>query len=97
MGRQGAVKAIEKALEWVCSFDRVNIWFDNDEPGKAAAKAVADILPPGKAYIVRADLKDANEYTEGRPGRGHRQPDLARRAPQARRHRSRRRDHAGEP
>jgi hypothetical protein len=61
-GAQGAVKAIEKAFEYVCSFDRVNIWFDNDEPGKAAAKAVADILPPGKAYIVKADLKDANEY-----------------------------------
>lgn len=61
-GAQGAVKAIEKAFEYVSSFDRVNIWFDNDEPGIKAAKAVADILPPGKAFIVKADLKDANEY-----------------------------------
>lgn len=61
-GAQGAVKAIEKALEWVSSFDRVNIWFDNDEPGVKAAKSVADILPPGKAHIVRSELKDANEY-----------------------------------
>lgn len=61
-GAQGAVKAIENAFEWVSSFDRVNIWFDNDEPGKVAAKAVANILPPGKSYIVKGDLKDANEY-----------------------------------
>lgn len=65
-GAQGAVKAIEKSFEWVTSFDRINIWFDNDEPGIKAAKAVADILPPGKAFIVRADLKDANEYLKAK-------------------------------
>jgi twinkle protein len=63
-GAAGAVKAVEKAFEWVSSFDRVNIWFDNDEPGIKAARAVADILPPGKAHIVRSELKDANEYTK---------------------------------
>jgi twinkle protein len=67
-GAQGALKAIEKAFEYVSSFDRVNIWFDNDEPGIKAAKAVADILPPGKAYIVKADLKDANEYLKASRG-----------------------------
>jgi twinkle protein len=67
-GAQGAVKAIEKAFEYVSSFDRVNIWFDNDEPGIKAAKAVADILPPGKAFIVKADLKDANEYLKASRG-----------------------------
>jgi twinkle protein len=65
-GAGGAVKAIEKAFEWVCSFDRVNIWFDNDEPGIKAARAVADMLPPGKAFIVKAELKDANEYLKER-------------------------------
>lgn len=65
-GAQGALKAIEKHFEWVTSFDRVNIWFDNDEPGRKAAKEVADTLPPGKAYIVRGDLKDANEYLQAK-------------------------------
>jgi twinkle protein len=65
-GAQGAIKAIEKAFEWVCSFDRVNIWFDNDEPGLKAAREVADILPPGKAFVVKSDLKDANEYLKAK-------------------------------
>lgn len=65
-GAKGALKAIEKDFEWVCSFDRVNIWFDNDEIGRAAAKEVADALPPGKAHLVKAELKDANEYIKAK-------------------------------
>jgi twinkle protein len=65
-GAEAQLEDVEKAFEWVSSFDRVNIWFDNDEPGIKASKAVADILPPGKAHIVRADLKDANEYIQAR-------------------------------
>lgn len=61
-GAAGALKSIEKDYEWVCSFERVNLWFDNDEAGKKAARAVAEALPPGKAHLVKADLKDANEY-----------------------------------
>lgn len=68
-GAKGALKDIKKDYEWVCSFDKVILWFDNDEPGKEAAIACAEALPPGKAHIVKADLKDANEYLKaGRSG-----------------------------
>jgi twinkle protein len=65
-GAQGALKAIEKHFEWVTSFERVNIWFDDDEPGRKAAREVADLLPPGKAFMVKGDLKDANEYLKAK-------------------------------
>lgn len=61
-GAQSAKKAIQKNIEFVCTFDEVVLMFDADEPGQAAALEVADILPPGKAFIATIDgFKDANE------------------------------------
>jgi twinkle protein len=60
-GAQGAVKAIKKSLEFVESFDEVVFMYDNDEHGERAAKACAELLPPGKAKLARMALKDANE------------------------------------
>ena len=39
----------------------VVICFDMDEAGQAAAEEAARMLPPGKAYICKLPLKDANE------------------------------------
>jgi len=61
-GAASAVRDIKNNLDFVASYDEVVILFDNDEPGREAAKAVADILPPGKAKIGRTMLKDANEH-----------------------------------
>lgn len=60
-GAAGAVRDIKNNLEFVNSFNEVILMFDMDEPGQAAAKAVADILPPGKAKIASLPYKDANE------------------------------------
>ena len=60
-GAAGAVRDIKNNLEFVNSFDEVILMFDMDEPGQAAAKSVADILPPGKAKIASLPYKDANE------------------------------------
>lgn len=60
-GASSAVKAVANSLEFVESFEKVIIMFDMDEPGRQAAKEVADILSPGKAHIARLPLKDANE------------------------------------
>ncbi|MBX6334464.1 toprim domain-containing protein [Candidatus Saccharibacteria bacterium] len=67
-GAQGAVNAVKKSLEWVCSFDEVVIMFDEDEPGQEAAVKVAELLPPGKAKIATLPAKDANELLQ--QGRG---------------------------
>lgn len=60
-GAAAAVKAIKANYDYVTSYDTVVLMFDSDEPGREAAKAVADILPPGKVKIVQLPRKDANE------------------------------------
>lgn len=65
-GAAGAESSVREQLEFVNSFDRVDICFDNDEPGRKAAVAVALLLTPGKAHITSLSRKDPNEYlTEG--------------------------------
>ncbi len=60
-GAAGAVQAIKDNLDFVTSFEEVVLAFDMDEAGRAAAKAVAEILPPGRARIASFPRKDANE------------------------------------
>lgn len=60
-GANGAVKSIESQIEFVDSFDDIVIMFDNDKPGQESAKAVAEIITPGKARIASLPLKDAND------------------------------------
>ena len=60
-GAAGAKKAVANNLEFVESFERVIIMFDNDQTGIDAAKDVASILSVGKAAICTLPLKDANE------------------------------------
>lgn len=60
-GAQGAKKAIAKSLDFVESFERVVLMFDNDEAGREASKEVAAMLSVGKAAIATLPLKDANE------------------------------------
>ena len=62
-GAQGAVKDVQENLEFLESFDTVVISFDNDKPGREAAKKVARIIKPGKAKILNlpSDFKDPNE------------------------------------
>ena len=60
-GAQSAESAIARQIEWVESFETVVLAFDMDEPGQDAAKAVGEILTPGKVVIARLPMKDANE------------------------------------
>ena len=61
-GAQGAPKAVGKALEWLARFDDVVIMFDDDEPGREAARECAGLLPPGKAKLAFIEgFKDPNE------------------------------------
>lgn len=61
-GVQGAHKEISKHLTWICSFDEIYIWFDNDEPGRLSLDSVVPLLPASKVKIIRhPEYKDANE------------------------------------
>ncbi len=60
-GAQGAAKSIRKNIEWLEKFESVILMFDNDEPGREAAIACAQLFSPGKCKIASLPLKDANE------------------------------------
>lgn len=49
---------IEANWDWLNSFGKVVLMFDNDKVGKSAAKAVAKMLPAGKAFIAELSEKD---------------------------------------
>ena len=50
--------------EYLNSFDKIYICFDNDEPGRKAAQEVASLFDFNKVYYVKIDgkFKDANDF-----------------------------------
>ncbi len=61
-GAAGAVTAIKHNLEYLESFEKIVLCFDNDEAGK---KAIADVVPLfsyGKCRIMKLERKDACDY-----------------------------------
>lgn len=60
-GAQSARRNIASNLDFVNSYDKVFLAFDNDEPGIEASKDVAHVIKPGKAHIVNSIHKDAND------------------------------------
>lgn len=60
-GAQSAKKALSRSLEFLQGYDEVCLWFDNDEPGRAAVAECAPLFTPGKCKIVYTHLKDAND------------------------------------
>ena len=61
-GAAGAKKAIQNNYEWVTYYDKIVLFFDNDEAGRKAAEECAGVLPPGKTFIgFLSDYKDASE------------------------------------
>lgn len=61
-GAQSAVRDVKAQLEYLNNFDSIVVCFDNDEHGKKAAEAVAQIFEPNKCRIMQLSMKDANEY-----------------------------------
>lgn len=62
-GAQAALKDCKAQFEWLNTFENVVICFDADEPGKKAAKEVAELFG-NKAKIVKhlTGYKDACDY-----------------------------------
>lgn len=50
-------------FEYLNSFEKIVICFDNDDPGQKAAQQVAQLFQPGKVHILKLEkCKDANDY-----------------------------------
>jgi twinkle protein len=63
-GAAGALKDCKASYEWLNSFENIVICFDNDEPGKKAAKEVAELFGnKAKVFKHDVDMKDACDYT----------------------------------
>jgi twinkle protein len=61
-GAPAAKKAIQHNYEWVNYYDKIVLFFDNDEAGQKAANEAAGVLPPGKVFIgALEDYKDASD------------------------------------
>lgn len=66
-GAQAALSDCKSEFEWLDSFDRVVICFDNDKPGMDAAAQVAELFG-SKAFVVkqRTTYKDACDFLANR-------------------------------
>lgn len=54
-----------RSHDYINSFDRIYLCLDNDGPGEAAAKKVADLFDINKIYLVNLGaFKDANEMLQ---------------------------------
>jgi len=65
MSASSAKKEIVNNFEYLNSFDRIVLNFDNDEPGKKAAKDCAILFEPGKVcllFLKKEGCKDASDY-----------------------------------
>lgn len=61
-GAKSAAKVIKNNYDWVCSFEQIILFFDNDAPGREAMEQCCSILPIGKTRVVKDfPYKDANE------------------------------------
>lgn len=58
-----------KDFEYLNSFERIYLCFDNDDPGKKALQAVASLFDFNKVYHVQLERKDANEYLANNAGK----------------------------
>lgn len=58
-----AIKDCSADKEYLDSFEKIYLCFDNDDNGKRAEAAVSSLFPFSKVYIVRkTKFKDANDY-----------------------------------
>tara|TARA_R110002111_G_scaffold3313_1_gene20608 strand:- start:486 stop:1976 length:1491 start_codon:yes stop_codon:yes gene_type:complete len=60
-GAAGAKRCVQTSLEFVESYEKVIIMFDNDTAGQAAALEVAQLLSPAKAYIATLSENDPSD------------------------------------
>lgn len=60
-GAQSAKRSISDQLLWVGGFDHVVLFFDQDEPGRAAAQACAEVIGSKASIVTNFGYKDAND------------------------------------
>ncbi|SAK95761.1 Zinc-binding domain of primase-helicase [Caballeronia temeraria] len=67
-GAQGAKRDIARQMDFFQQFEEIILMFDQDEPGQAAAKEVAEMFEPGVAKIASLPHKDPNDCLKAGAG-----------------------------
>ena len=62
-GGKNAVKPIKEAYEWLQKFEKIILFFDNDEKGRQTVEIVKRMLPLGKVYIAFAQRASKTRTT----------------------------------
>lgn len=58
-----AVSDVKKHLDYIESYDKIVVAFDNDEAGREATQKVCEVLPPNKTFVASwTSYKDPNDY-----------------------------------
>lgn len=66
-GAGGALKDLKSQYNYINSFEKIYICFDNDKPGQDAVRSVQGLFDFRKVYQVKFHkFKDANEYLENK-------------------------------
>jgi len=60
-GAPSAKKFVAQALDFLESFEKVVLLFDEDEPGRKAVEECAPLFSHGKVHVGKLPLKDAND------------------------------------
>lgn len=70
-GGKNALKPIKEAYEWLQKFEKIILFFDNDEKGRQTVDLVKKMLPIGKVFITYAPegYKDANDLLKAGKGK----------------------------
>lgn len=63
-GESGSFKQLQKHFQWCDTFEKIILCYDNDEAGQEAVEKAVKVLPRGKVYVMRLNLKDTNEYLQ---------------------------------
>lgn len=62
---EGSVSQIKFHYNWFNQFRKIVICYDNDEAGRLATAAIAQVLPHGKVFVMNLRKGDTNEYLTG--------------------------------
>jgi archaellum biogenesis ATPase FlaH len=62
VGESATFKQVQGQYEWLSQFKKIVICMDNDDAGRAATEALAEVLPKGKVYVMNMRRKDPNSY-----------------------------------
>lgn len=65
-----ARKEVSEAYDYINSFPKIVICFDNDDPGRKAASQVASLFDFNKVYVVDlTEFNDVNDYLTNKKGK----------------------------